>query len=163
MFHRLSIKENGCSLPWPVLYVSVSRVSFPLRLSVLLSLSHGSPASGWQDNSRLLHGAPLVWPGHRRRPHSGLSFRLYCYSCLSLRFLAYHFSFLISTMVPFAPGTAPITSRRFCSAFTSTTSMFFTVTRSDPICPGSFWFFHTLEGYELAPIEPGARLERGSV
>src|SRR5574341_104719 len=65
--------------------------------------------------------------------------------------------FRIINNEPFAPGTAPRTSTRFCSGRTRTTLTFSVVHRAPPIRPGRRWPGHTREGSDDAPIEPGAR------
>ena len=54
------------------------------------------------------------------------------------------------------PGTAPFTSRRFCSASVSTTVRPTWVTRLPPIRPAILIPLKTREGVAEAPIEPGA-------
>ena len=66
-------------------------------------------------------------------------------------------AFRIRINPPTGPGTAPLMRTRFSSGRVSTTVNPFTVTRLLPICPGSALFFNTREGYELHPMDPGAR------
>ena len=64
---------------------------------------------------------------------------------------------LINSSELWAPGTAPLSNRRFRSRSIETTSMLRTVTRALPIWPAIFKPLSTLPGEEPAPIDPGAR------
>jgi len=59
----------------------------------------------------------------------------------------------MTSNAPFAPGTEPLTKIKFLSRLIFTTSIFFTVTLSVPICPGNFWPLKT-RAASVAPIEP---------
>src|SRR5207247_4567945 len=88
---------------------------------------------------------------HRDRRHDYFFSAAFCCAFFSFTLLR------IITREPLAPGTAPRTRTRFCSAITRTTLRFSTVRRSPPMRPGRWWPGHTRDGSDEAPIEPGAR------
>src|SRR6185369_1015152 len=63
----------------------------------------------------------------------------------------------ITTTLLGPPGTAPSRSSRLLSASTFSTFRLRTVTRSAPMWPAIRMPFTTRDGYDEAPIEPGAR------
>src|SRR3970282_2448656 len=80
--------------------------------------------------------------------HRYSAFRCRCWAFVSLTL------FRTTTRLPMGPGTAPRTTRRFCSGNTRMTRTFSTVRRSPPIRPGRWWPAQTRGGSDEGPIDP---------
>src|SRR5713101_4733804 len=74
---------------------------------------------------------------------------LFFFTCLT--------AFLITTTLPFAPGTAPRIINKLFSASTRATVRPFVVICASPMWPEERIPGSTRDGYADAPIEPGAR------